>query len=81
MSLTTAMGIVAVVNCVSFLRFGSPYMNMSDESLRPYMLYAVISVMIIILLGLVTIYVTIQTYWLKKKRRKSPPKKAIGGQP
>ena len=66
-SLATAMGIVAFINSLCFLREGHPYKNLPIESIQPYMLYVLIGIMLLIFAGFFGVYTAVKSFLLKKR--------------
>lgn len=66
-SFSTAGGIVAFVNGLCFLREGHPYQNAPINTIQPYMLYVLISVMFLIFAGFFGVYAVAKSFLLKEE--------------
>jgi hypothetical protein len=58
----TAIGIGTLLNALYYALTGSPYPGESSESIRLYMVYTVISVMISIVYGMIAAYTAVKRY-------------------
>jgi len=65
-SVSTAIGGIAILNSICFLREGQPYQKMPIESLQTYMLYTIVGLGMVIFLGFALIYITLKTEIMDK---------------